>query len=141
MAETEMEQLHRICTQWLDNAHLSDMTISPNGNILMKLIVGGNDELVYWVDIECRGVHLFHLAKDWEGDFNIGIFIGGAHVEKFSSENAVAQVIYKAGFYTNYQGPLPKQLYNLNLDGGTAIQVICTELYLTERQENDLISP
>ena len=136
MAETEMEQLHRICTQWLDNADLCDLIISPNGNILMKFIVGGKDELVYWVDIECRGVHVFHLAKNWEDSFEV-LFIGGAHVEKFSDEKAVEEEIYKAGFYGDYQGALPKQLYRLDLEGGTAIRVICTELYFNERQEKE----
>ncbi len=140
MAESEMEQIHRICTQWLDNADLCELTISPDGHIFMKFIVGGMGELVYWVDIECRGVHVFNLAKDWDDGFNNGIFIGGAQVEKFNDEKAIEQEIYEAGVYIKYQGVWPKQLYKLKLEGGATIQIICTELYVHERREQDQVS-
>ncbi|MFN8419303.1 MAG: hypothetical protein U0528_08680 [Anaerolineae bacterium] len=37
---SELERYQRICAEWLDNASLFDLILSPDG-ITMKLIVGG----------------------------------------------------------------------------------------------------
>jgi hypothetical protein len=132
---TELEELQRICAEWLDNANLAEIAVSSDGRILLKFVVGGTADSLHWIDIECQGIHVLHLAKDWEEEFASWPFVGEAKVKKFDDENAIMTEIYKAGFYVRHEGPWPSQLYEFQIEGGISIYIICTELNAQERDE------
>ncbi|MBX3062973.1 MAG: hypothetical protein KF726_08355 [Anaerolineae bacterium] len=137
---SELERYQRICAEWLDNASLFDLILSPDGSITMKLIVGGTDDTDYWLDIECSGVHSFDFRKHWEDRLNYDDpLILGATIEKFDAPEAVRALVAEVGFYASLSGKnlYPQQFYRLRLEGSIGLEVICVELQMIERHESN----
>jgi hypothetical protein len=130
----EMKDIERIYKEWLDNADLYELTVNQNGNILLKFIVGGTDEEEYWLDVECGGIHVFNMAKSWEESFDDGILVCGFKVKKYDSALGVNHILTSAGWSWG-EGPMPEQAYQIEVEGGIEMKIICTSLEMRERRE------
>lgn len=133
MSQSEsIQYIHDVCDRWLDNADLYELSLGGNG-VTLKFVVGGTDKLEFWVDVQCRGVHVFNVSKDPDESTAAGIFVGGARVVKFEGKADVRKVLESAG-WTWYE-QLPEQAYQLEVEGSIEIKVICIGLSFTERKE------
>ena len=129
-----MKEIERVCKEWLDNADLYELTVYQNGNILLKFIVGGKEDEKYWIDVECGGVHVFNMAKSWEESFDEGIFVGGVRVKKYDTAIGVKHILSSAG-WTWGEGPMPDQAYQIDVEGGIEMKIICTDFEMREHRE------
>ena len=129
-----IEYIQDICQRWLDNADLCELNLAEGDGAILKFVVGGTEEFEHWVDVRCRGVHVFNVSKDPEDSVVEGIFVGGARVLKFVGEAEVRRVLESSGW--KWHEELPEQAYQFEIEGGIEVKIICTGLEVAERKES-----
>jgi hypothetical protein len=133
MAQSEsIEYIQDVCRDWLGNADLYELNLAEGDGAVLKFVVGGTEEFEQWVDVRCRGVHVFNVSKDPEDSVAEGIFVGGARVLKVVGESEVRQALESSGW--KWQEELPEQAYQFEIEGGIEVKVICTGLEVAERK-------
>ena len=134
MGEFEnFEQVRDICERYLHDADLCELNFRDADEIYLGFIVGGNDKITYWLDVRCRGIHVLNVAKDPDEPFTEGFWVGGGRLAKFEDESNVRRLLESSGW--KFHDTLPKQAYQFEVEGSIEVKIICTEFYLSERQE------
>jgi hypothetical protein len=134
MSQSEnFEQVRNICKKYLYDADLCELKFREADEIYLGFVIGGDDKITHWLDVCCRGIHVFNVAKDPDEPFTEGFFVGGGRVTKFEGETAVRKTLESSGW--KFHDVLPKQAYQFEVEGAIEIKIICTEFFVSERHE------
>lgn len=128
------EQARDICVKYLHDADLMELKFSDADEIYLGFIVGGTNEITHWLDVRCRGIHVFNVAKDPDESFAEGFWVGGGQLAKSEGDLNIRKMLESLDW--KFPDALPKQAFRFEVEGSIEIKIICTEFYLSERQEN-----
>lgn len=119
--------------KFLHDADLLKLSFGEKDEIYLSFIIGGTEDVTNWLDVRCSGIHVFNIAKDPTEPFVEGFWVGGGRLAKFNDEQNVRAVLESSGW--KFHESLPQTVYRFEVEGAVEIKIICTEFFLSKRQE------